>query len=399
MNKWLKDIGPGVLVTAAFIGPGTVTVCLLAGNKYLFALLWSILFATFGTIVLQQMSARLGLISGAGLSEAIRNHITSSWSRYMSTALIITAILLGNAAYEAGNISGTLIGMKMIIGDTYLNDFVLNSIIYLMVFLLLYFGTYKLLEKFFIGIVGIMSISFIAAAAVSEPSFMGIIKGLFIPAIPAGSMMEVVALVGTTIVPYNLFLHSAIIKEKWTDVNDMGKLKKDTVIAILIGGLISICILITGASTYGHEMQAISNLSISFETVYGQTGKYLFGFGIFAAGFTSAITAPLAAGLVACGLFGWNIKASGKEFRLIWIAVLSAGFIFASIGYKPIEIIKLAQFSNGLLLPFIACFLIWAVNQPAIMGKYVNTALQNILGFLVLLVTIILGLKGIVTLF
>jgi len=398
MSKLFKSVGPGILVTAAFIGPGTVTVCLLAGNLFSFALLWVIFFAILATIVLQEMSARLGLVTKAGLSEAISRLITHPFIKYLSFGIIIMGILIGNAAYEAGNISGTLIGLRMIVG-TQGSDLFLNSFVYILTFGLLYFGTYKVLEKFFIGIVGLMSISFIAAAIITRPDVILILKGLFIPTLPETSIMTVVGLVGTTVVPYNLFLHAAMIKNKWSDVKDLSFVKRDTIIAVSVGGVISACIIITGAFTYGNQISGIHNLSGAFTSLYGNVGKYLFGFGIFAAGFTSTITAPLAASVVAKGLFAWKDESDAFKIRLVWITVLTTGFIFASLGYKPIEIIKTAQFANGILLPFIAGFLIWVVNQRSIMGVNVNTRFQNVLGFFVLIIVIGLGLKGVAVLF
>ncbi len=398
MSKLFKSVGPGILVTAAFIGPGTVTVCLLAGNLFSFALLWVIFFAILATIVLQEMSARLGLVTKAGLSEAISRLITHPFIKYLSFGIIIMGILIGNAAYEAGNISGTLIGLRMIVG-TQGSDLFLNSFVYILTFGLLYFGTYKVLEKFFIGIVGLMSISFIAAAIITRPDVILILKGLFIPTLPETSIMTVVGLVGTTVVPYNLFLHAAMIKNKWSDVKDLSFVKRDTIIAVSVGGVISACIIITGAFTYGSQISGIHNLSGAFTSLYGNVGKYLFGFGIFAAGFTSTITAPFAASVVAKGLFAWKDESDAFKIRLVWITVLTTGFIFASLGYKPIEIIKTAQFANGILLPFIAGFLIWVVNQRSIMGVNVNTRFQNVLGFFVLIIVIGLGLKGVAVLF
>ena len=103
--------------------------------------------------------------------------------------------------------------------------------------------------------------------------------------------------------------------------------------------------------------------------------------------------------MVARGLMGWKDDIKDYRFRMVWLSILTAGFLFSSVGYKPIEIIKLAQFANGLLLPLIAVFLIWVVNQQKVMGAYKNTYWQNWMGCIVLLVTILLGIKGIAGLF
>lgn len=338
------------------------------------------------------MSARLGLVTGAGLSHAIRQSVHLSIIRYFVFALIFTGILLGNAAYEAGNISGTLIGIRMLAGtDT--PSYMLNLLVYVPAFILLYFGTFQSIERFFIVLVVLMSLAFLATAIMSAPDFLPFLQG-FKPSLPPESLLTVVGLIGTTVVPYNLFLHADIIRQKWQNVNDLPFVKKDTIIAVTIGGLISGCIIITGASFAGTSIKGISELSAPFTQMYGSAGKYLFGFGIFAAGFTSTITAPLAASLVAKGLFGWDSELDKNKIRIVWIIILTTGYILASVGYKPIEIIRIAQFANGLLLPLIAAFLIWVVNKKDIMGQFVNSTLQNILAVFVLIVTLILGMKG-----
>jgi manganese transport protein len=394
LSNFLRNSGPGILITAAFIGPGTVTVCLLAGNNFGYALLWTMLFATITTIVLQEMSARLGLVTGAGLSQAIRQSIHVSLIRFVVFALIFTGILLGNAAYEAGNISGTLIGISMVV-DSDIPSYLLNLLVYIPAILLLYFGTFKHIERFFIALVVLMSIAFLLTAVMSGPELFSLFKGFITPTLPSESLLTLVGLIGTTVVPYNLFLHADIIHQKWQSVESLPAVKKDTIIAISIGGLISACIIITGASFSGTEIRGISELSVPFTQMYGSAGKYLFGFGIFAAGFTSTITAPLAASLVAKGLFGWDLESDKNKIRTVWITILTTGYILASVGYKPIEIIKIAQFANGLLLPLIAGFLIWVVNRKSLMGQFVNSTLQNILAVFVLFVTLILGMKGV----
>ena len=108
-------LGPGVLVSAAFIGPGTVTVCTLAGVNFQYALLWALLLSIISCIILQEMAARLGIISQKGLSECIRDEIKNPILRSLSIILIFAAIVIGNAAYEAGNISGAVLGITSIV--------------------------------------------------------------------------------------------------------------------------------------------------------------------------------------------------------------------------------------------------------------------------------------------
>jgi len=117
MLKRLKDAGPGVLVAAAFIGPGTVTACTLAGANFGYALLWALLFATLATILLQEMSARLGTISQQGLGEALVHELQNSAFKWPLIGLLLVALYGGNAAYEAGNLAGGALGVEAIFGD------------------------------------------------------------------------------------------------------------------------------------------------------------------------------------------------------------------------------------------------------------------------------------------
>ena len=148
-KAWYKKIGPATLIAAAFIGPGTVTVCTLAGVNFGMNLLWALLLSMLATIVLQEMAARLGLITGKGLAEAIRSQLSNSGLRNTALILVFAAIIIGNSAYEAGNISGGVLGLRELIPNTQFSlfGFPLESLVIvigLVAFILLYLGTYKL---------------------------------------------------------------------------------------------------------------------------------------------------------------------------------------------------------------------------------------------------------------
>ena len=157
----LKNIGPGALVAAAFIGPGTVTACTLAGAGYGYTLLWALLFATFATIILQEMSARLGLITQKGLGDNLRVMFAASVFKWPLFALIIAALYMGNAAYEAGNLSGAALGIQALSTETQSVYRLATALIAALAALLLWFGSYKHIEKILIGLVGVMALAFI----------------------------------------------------------------------------------------------------------------------------------------------------------------------------------------------------------------------------------------------
>ncbi|MEP2238577.1 MAG: Nramp family divalent metal transporter [Maribacter sp.] len=390
-----KKLGPGVLVAAAFIGPGTVTACTLAGVDFGFSLLWAMLLSIIATFILQEMSARLGIVTQKGLADVIKQELHNPWIRNSVIALIFSAIIIGNASYEAGNIGGATLGMEALFGMEYSNfyPFILGGL----AFLLLYLGSYKALEKVFIVLVLIMSLSFVMTAILTKPDVWQLLKGLFVPTVPEKGILTIIALVGTTVVPYNLFLHAALVSEKWKSKDDLQLAKRDTLVSIILGGLVSVSIIISAAAINSHEVNNVIDMAKALEPLYGSAALYFLGIGMCAAGITSAITAPLAAAYVANSCFGWKAEFKDAKFRMIWMVILGLGVFFLSFGIKPIEIIKFAQITNGLLLPVIAVFLLWVVNRAGVMGKYKNSILQNIFGGLIILLSILLGAKSILT--
>ncbi|MEO9662104.1 MULTISPECIES: Nramp family divalent metal transporter [Maribacter] len=390
-----KKLGPGVLVAAAFIGPGTVTACTLAGVDFGFNLLWAMLLSIIATFILQEMSARLGIVTQKGLADVIKQELHNPIIRNSVIALIFSAIIIGNASYEAGNIGGATLGMEALFGTNYssLYPFVLGGL----AFVLLYLGSYKALEKVFIVLVLIMSLSFVMTAILTKPNMWELLKGLLVPSVPKNGILTIIALVGTTVVPYNLFLHAALVSEKWKSKDDLNLAKRDTMVSIILGGLVSISIIISAAAINSLEVNNVMGMAKALEPLYGSAALYFLGIGMFAAGITSSITAPLAAAYVANSCFGWNAGLKDFKFRMIWMVILFLGVFFLSFGIKPIEIIKFAQITNGLLLPIIAVFLLWVVNRVGVMGKYKNTWSQNVFGLLIILLSVVLGAKSILT--
>jgi len=404
IKSWFKNIGPGPLVAAAFIGPGTVTLCTLAGVNFGYALLWAMVLSIIATIVLQEMSARLGIISQKGLSEIIRTEIKSPLLKGLSIILILSAIVVGNAAYEAGNISGGVLGLEAVLGQHSMNlgSFTLNYFsvaIGLVAFVLLYIGNYKVLEKALVSLVILMSIAFMVTAIMTKPNLSEVFKSVFVPKFPQDSILTIIGLIGTTVVPYNLFLHASLVKEKWKNKSDLKYARKDTIIAVVLGGIVSMCIIISAAAVQTAEVNNAADLAKGLEPLFGSFSKYFLAIGLFAAGITSAITAPLAAAFVATGCLGWSTKMNSIRFKMVWMFILIVGVISSSSGIKSIEIIKFAQVANGILLPVIAGFLIWIMNKQSVLGSYKNTLRQNVISLIILAVAIFLGVKSILKVF
>lgn len=387
--------GPGALVTAAFIGPGTVTACMLAGANFGYALVWALVFATAATIFLQEMSARLGVVTGKGLGEALMAGAGAVPVRFAIAALIVLALAIGNAAYQAGNLTGASLGSEALLGGKTPGRAPIIGMLAFAAALMLLTGSYYLLERFLIALVLLMSIAFAGSVLITRPDIAAFIKGL-VPRLPEGSLFTTMALIGTTIVPYNLFLHAATARRKWPGggAEALRDAQTDTAVSVGLGGLISIFILVTAAAsifTSGLGVNSAADFARAIEPAYGPFAKYLIGIGLLSAGLSSAITAPMAAAFVVCELAGR--KADGWVFRGVALSVLAIGALVAMAGFNPLQVILAAQAANGILLPVVTLFLLIAMNQRSLLGDHVNGTMQNVLGSLVLIVTVGLGTR------
>ncbi|GGG26449.1 manganese transporter [Christiangramia forsetii] len=387
------------MVSAAFIGPGTVTVCSLAGVNFGYALLWALFISIFACIVLQEMSARLGLITGKGLSECIRGELKNPILRLIILSLIFSAIVIGNAAYEAGNITGAVLGMEAVFTSASFKIGALDINIWSVLIggiasILLFLGSYKKLEKVFIALVLLMSVAFIFTAFLTKPDLSEILKG-FIPGSFGDGLLTIIALVGTTVVPYNLFLHASLVSEKWSGSEYLGTVRKELVFSLMLGGLVSMAIVICAAASNIENIEDVADLAAGLEPLFGSSATVFLAIGLLAAGITSSITAPLAAAFVVKGCMGWKGGMQSKKFKSVWMTIILLGVIFSSLGIKPVEIIQFAQIANGLVLPIIAIFLFWIVNQRSVLGENKNNLIQNITGFTVIALSVFLGAKSI----
>ena len=391
MSFLKKYFGPSTLIAAAFIGPGTVTTCTLAGVQTGYSLLWALAFSIAATIIFQEMSARLGWVTRAGLGEAITSTLDKGLTKYFAIFLVTSAILIGNAAYEAGNLSGGVLGIELLVGSQKFWAIVLGALC----FILLAVGKYQLVEKLLIGLVITISLCFAITAILVKPNLGEILSG-FIPHNPKKDILLILALLGTTVVPYNLFLHASTISKKWGREATLKQIRTENRVSILMGGLISILIIITAGTFQGGltEVKSGQDLAVQLEPLFGNAAKYCMGVGLMAAGLSSALTAPLAAAYAAQGLFGWEKSESDWRFKLVWAIILGLGILIATLGAKPIVVIKFAQIANAILLPLVAVFLIYVSNSKKLMQKHINSPWQNMLGIVLLLITIILSLKS-----
>lgn len=364
------------VISAAFIGPGTVTTCSLAGANFGTSLLWALTFSTLATIVLQEAAARVTLASGKSLGEImLQRHGTGGvWI----SRLLAGGVILGCAAYEAGNLLGAVAGLKLL---AEVPTWILSLTIGVAAYLLLAIRSVLLLTRLLGVIVFILGFAFILVSIQAFQNPVQILTDSILPNFPPNSALIITGLIGTTIVPYNLFLGSGIGQGQ-----SIAEMRQGIILAVLIGGLISMSILLAGTLIEGEF--SFQNAAQVLGQRLGKTGEVLYAVGLFGAGFTSVVTAPFAASIAAKSL----LFIDEKQTAYVWKGVLAVGIVFGIAQLKPIPVILAAQIANGLLLPFVTWQLFRCVNDKGLLPeKDVNSVLQNIFLVLIFLVTLFLG--------
>ncbi len=389
--------GPSTLIAAAFIGPGTITMCSKAGASFSYELVWALVLSILITLFLQEMASRLGLVTQKGLGEAIESQLPPGIAKLGLLILSFAAIVIGNAAYESGNLGGAILGLSF----TGVDHKILAVAMFTCAVALLWKANYYWIEKVLISLVIVMSFAFIITL-ISLPIEWGKVVHQFWPrnVFEIDRFWMIAALIGTTVVPYNLFLHASTVSKKWKDTEDLSRMRKENNLSILLGGFISMSILMSAAhilEPLGIEVDSAAALRYQVEPILGRSASWVMSFGLFAAGLSSAITAPLAASLAAQGLFGWTEKS--WKFTAVWFGVLFIGLLVNLSGIKPIIVIQFAQIANAALLPIIVFFLLYLLNDKRIMGSLHNGFIRNLIGGLVLLFCIGLSFKTMYSIF
>ncbi|MBP1920423.1 Nramp family divalent metal transporter [Youngiibacter multivorans] len=394
---YLKNLGPGAIVSATIIGPGTITACTLAGVNFQYILVWTILFSVIATLVLQNISSRIGIATGKGLAELIHDIYKDSYLRFFFAAAVILAIGVGNSAFQSGNMSGAVLGLKAIVD---MPTWIWATVIVSIASIVLWTGRSAFIEKIMLVLIVFMVIIFVLTAIAVKPDFRMLFSG-FAPTIPKGSILVAIGMVGTTVVPHLLFMHSSLCAKRYEGRNKNNAIKEsmfDTNLNLFFVGIISLCVVITGAALFGKGIKVSSGLDMAkqLEPLLGSWAKYVFGAGLFAAGISSAFSAPMSAAYAICGILRWPTNLKDKKFRIIWIVVMLIGYAITASGIQPITVILLAQSFNGVMLPLSAAILMLGANNKS-MGKFKNTHLWNIAGALTIAVTIILAYRTLST--
>lgn len=405
------QLGPGAMVAAAFIGPGTVATAITAGVDAGAGLLWAVVFSIIATVVLQELALRSALTTGRDLGALIRDLGEGHIWGFPLTLLVILALGVGNAAYQSGNLAGASMGAHAMLTAQEGTAVVLTKpgassssapwvigLASVFAALLIAGNRYQQLERVLVSLVALMAVGFLGLALALLPTALRQAPEFWLPSFDAQHATITIALIGTTVVPYNLFLHGTAVRKRWGEVDlpiALASARQESLVSILIGGVITLAIvwvaaLLTPESTPHGALPALFD---AVKQQFPDWGLLLLGSGLLAAGLTSALAAPVAAGWAVCGAMGWSTDQTSTAFRVIAFTVLGTGTVFAVVADRPALLIISAQAANGLLLPIVAAVLVGVANSSRLLGLYRNGWSANALALPVLCLVTLLAVR------
>jgi manganese transport protein len=371
----LKYIGPGLLVTVGFIDPGNWASNIAAGSEYGYLLLWMVTLSTIMLIVLQHNVAHLGIATGLCLSEAATIY-TPKW---ISRSTLATA-MMASVSTSLAEILGGAIAVNMLF---HVPVKIGAVIILAVVVWLLLSNSYRVLEKYIIGFVSIIGLSFIYELTLVHIHWSAAVQGWLLPVIPDGSIVVVMSVLGAVVMPHNLFLHSEIIQSRQWNLKDEAVIQKqlkfefaDTLFSMIVGWAINSAMILLAAATFFHGGVAVSELQQAREMLtplLGSAASIIFAVALLFAGVASSITSGMAGGSIFSGLFKEPYDIRDNHSRLgVLISLCSTLPIILMIG-DPYRGLIISQMVLSIQLPFTIFLQIYLTSSTAVMGKYVNT--------------------------
>ncbi len=377
----LKYIGPGFLVTVGFIDPGNWAANVAAGSRYGYGLLWMVTLSTVMLIILQHNAAHLGIVTGLCLSEASTKH----FKKWVSRTVLTTAVL-ASISTALAEILGAAIGLNMLfhipleIGASLTAAFV--------VFMLIS-NSYRRLERWIIGFVSLIGLSFLFELTLCDVQWAVSAKSFVIPSIPPGSLPIVMSVLGAVVMPHNIFLHSEIIQSRQWNLQDEKVIKKqlkfeftDTLLAMIAGWAINGSMIIVAAAVFFSSGTIVTELAQAQETLrplLGNAAAYVFAFALICAGLSSSVTAGLAGGSIFAGVFSEPFHIRDPHSRTGIVITIVGALIAIFLIRNPFEGLIWSQVALSIQLPFTIFSLIFLTSSKKIMGTHANSALDKTL--------------------
>lgn len=380
---YIAILGPGIVSAAAGNDAGGIATYAQTGAGYGYTLLWAMLLVTISLVLVQEMCARMGAVTGKGLSDLIREQFGVGWTMLAVLVLLFANTCLTMSEFVGIAAAGELFGLPR---------FVVVPVVAFVVWWLVTKGSYKTVERIFI-LLSLVFLAYIAAAFLAKPDWGAVAQGFTRPTIPSdpAALQVLVALIGTTITPYmQLFVQSSVV-EKGVTPSDYKYTRFDTVFGVIFSDLISVFIIIaTGATLYAagnRNIQSAAEAAQALAPVAGSSATLLFGIGLFGASMLAAGVLPLATAYSVTESLGFEKGVSlsfgeAPVFMGLFTALIVIGAAIAMIPGLPLfTVLIIVQILNGALLPILLFFVIRLASNREIMGQYAIGPIYKILAW------------------
>lgn len=374
-------MGPGIITGFAGNDAGGVTTYTAVGAHYGFSLLWLLLLSTMGLMVIQEMCARMGAVTGKGLSDLIRERFGVRW-----TIVAMVALLVANGSNVAAEYAGIAASLELL-GIQRIVSVPLAAVV---IWFLVVFFSYRVVERALFVLV-LAFIAYPVSAIIVRPDWDAVARGLVIPSIPTAqtALVAALALVGTTITPYMQFYMQASIVDKGIDAQQYRFARVDVLLGSILTGANGFFILVVAGAVLfpaGIAVTSAADAAQALGPLAGAGAKLLFGVGLFGASLLAATVMPLSTSYAVCEAFGWESGIS-KDFReapvfmgLFTLLLLIGAAVVLIPGLPLIPLILVSQNVNGLLLPIVLVFVLRLAGDRSIMGDQRNGPLATVIG-------------------
>jgi manganese transport protein len=370
----LKYIGPGLLITVGFIDPGNWASNLAAGSDFGYTLLWMVTLSTIMLIILQHNVAHLGIATGLCLSEAANKYMLGVVSKP-----VLTSAMAASVSTSLAEILGGALALEMLfkipvkVGSLFVTA--------LVVFLLLS-NSYRKLEKYIIGFVSLIGLSFIYELFIADIEWNKAIVGWITPRLPPNSIVIMMSVMGAVVMPHNIFLHSEVIQSRQWNLKDETIIKKqlkyeytDTLFSMIVGWAINSAMILMAASIFYKNGVQVSELKQANEMLVpllGQASAIVFAIALLFSGISSSITSGMAGGSIFAGFYNEPLDLKDNHSRLgMYISLFIALIIIFFIS-DPFKGLIISQVILSIQLPFTIFTQVFLTSSKKVMGKYVN---------------------------
>lgn len=386
----LRWVGPGLLVTVGFIDPGNWATNMAAGSTYGYGLLWVVTASTLMLIMLQHNAAHLGIVTGECLAESCAHHLPRPLAR-----LVLASAWLACVATMMAEVLGGGIALQMLLGLPVCFG---AAIVAVASAALLLTNSYRRVERWIIGFVSLIGISFLAEIAMVRVDWASAAVGWVAPSMPAGSAAIVVSVLGAVVMPHNLFLHSEVIQSQHFEGQGDAVIRErldhefvDTLLSMGIGWAINSAMVILAASTFfsaGVQVDDLAQAAATLEPMLGPAARVIFALALLFAGLASSVTAGMAAGTVSAGMAGEPYDIHDRHSSLGVAGCFMGALVALLLVDDPFDGLLWSQALLSLQLPITVFAQIWLTSSPRVMGRYANgPVLKAMLALIGLVVT------------